>query len=349
MSPNDSTTLKTIQDALVGISGSMKTMGEAWKAVAEAKGPPLKKQKMSAHTLSDSDDNVDCDLDYDDHNSADDDDDVDNDLVNLLDDDHTLPQAKGQGATKGKDEVNANLLDEIDAALEDGNVNGPEISAKLATIINKRFEKKLSGDKLKDKLKQYETPKNCDKLVVPRVNVEVWRQLNAYQKRQDIRFTHIQTALIKAATAMAQLSDSLLSAKANDNPIDYSGMITKATDAVALIGHSAYEISLKRREAMKPALKREYSLLCAAETPVTAKLFGEDISKTLKDIKQANQVGKDTSRKHYGHGSKNGFYPKFGRNQYNRRGRGGYQKRGYYPFQQPMHYNQNQSNKKKSA
>ena len=38
-------------------------------------------------------------------------------------------------------------------------------------------------------------------------------------------------------------------------------MVSCHTDALALLGHSQYELLLKRREAIRPSLKREYAEL----------------------------------------------------------------------------------------
>ena len=61
---------------------------------------------------------------------------------------------------------------------------------------------------------------------------------------------------------------------------------------VALLGYAASEISLLRREQMKPALKTEYHALCSSETKASAKfLFGEDLAKQVRDVYETHRIG----------------------------------------------------------
>ena len=59
------------------------------------------------------------------------------------------------------------------------------------------------------------------------------------------------------------------------------------TDAIALLGHGHYEISMTRRLMLKPALNKEVAdVLCSPQTPVTSKLFGDDLGKQHNDIQK---------------------------------------------------------------
>jgi len=69
-------------------------------------------------------------------------------------------------------------------------------------------------------------------------------------------------------------------------------LLTNSIDIVALLGHAASEISLLRREQMKPALKPEFHALCSSETKASAKfLFGEDLAKQVRDVKETHRIG----------------------------------------------------------
>ena len=94
---------------------------------------------------------------------------------------------------------------------------------------------------------------------------------------------------------MKKCIDKLL--KANDKSSPYLRQIVGSlTDAVALLGHGHYEMSMTRRLMLKPALNKEVAdELCSPQTPVTSNLFGNDSSQQLKDIQKNCQSGKYTA------------------------------------------------------
>lgn len=77
------------------------------------------------------------------------------------------------GVSTARLEQNA-LLSEISEDFEQEEDLGPDINQQLADIINKLWSKKLSDTKLKEKTEKYRPPANCEKLIVPRVNAEIW-------------------------------------------------------------------------------------------------------------------------------------------------------------------------------
>lgn len=62
------------------------------------------------------------------------------------------------------------------------------------------------------------------------------------------------------------------------------------THALALLGHTQYESSLKRREVIRPSLKKEYAALCSPNVPVTSLLFGNDLQQQLNKNKASNKI-----------------------------------------------------------
>jgi hypothetical protein len=61
-------------------------------------------------------------------------------------------------------------------------------------------------------------------------------------------------------------------------------------DALALLGHANYHLSLRRRELLKPFLKKEYASLCSSQTAVSALLFGEELQTQLTAIRASNRI-----------------------------------------------------------
>lgn len=89
-------------------------------------------------------------------------------------------------------------------------------------------------------------------------------------KSVDLRAANTQNIVSKVGTIIAKCTDNLLTAREKDaKKIDIDEMVSFHTDALALLRHSQYELLLKRREPIRPSLKREYAALCSPNVPVT--------------------------------------------------------------------------------
>ena len=95
---------------------------------------------------------------------------------------------------KESDEI---LLKELAESLDDNEATGENIKTQLADIVNKRWGKKLSPEKIKEFLSKYKTPANCTDLVTARTENEIWVQLNASLKKVGLQVANIQQNLQK--------------------------------------------------------------------------------------------------------------------------------------------------------
>ena len=183
------------------------------------------------------------------------------------------------------------MLKELTATFQDEDKKGPSINKQLAEMATKRWGKKLHQEKLSSLLTKYDPPGNCVDITVTRVNSEIWQSLNSFRKKADLRLANLQQAFQKATFATLTNADKLLQIPDLSGPAKKE-LLTSSIDIVALLGHAAGEISILRREQMKPALKPEYHALCSSETKSSAKfLFGEDLAKQVRDVKETHRIG----------------------------------------------------------
>ena len=63
-------------------------------------------------------------------------------------------------------------------------------------------------------MKKYDRPKNCEKLIVPRVNPEIWSTLNHTVRGSDQKLVNFQKTLVKVGVALTQSTETLLSMRA---------------------------------------------------------------------------------------------------------------------------------------
>ena len=92
------------------------------------------------------------------------------------------------------------LLQQISHDLEQEEGVGGTINQRLADIVDKRWSTKLPETKQKEKMEKYSRSSNCERLVVPRVNAEIWHKLNNRTKHNDLHATSTQKILAKFHT-----------------------------------------------------------------------------------------------------------------------------------------------------
>ncbi|KAL8610564.1 hypothetical protein ACOMHN_006283 [Nucella lapillus] len=81
--------------------------------------------------------------------------------------------------------------------------------------------------------------------------------------------------------------------KESQDPLDIA--VSSLTDYVALMGHAFQELSLKRRVAIKPCLNHTIAAgICGDNVPVKDKLFGDNLSASLKEAKELDHLGVST-------------------------------------------------------
>ena len=62
---------------------------------------------------------------------------------------------------------------------------------------------KISDFKFNDRMEKYEPPKNCDKLLVPRFNQEIWVWHSSQANRNDLWLASVQKVLDKIGAILA--------------------------------------------------------------------------------------------------------------------------------------------------
>ena len=166
---------------------------------------------------------------------------------------------------------------------------GPPIHEELAKIVTRLVRDGMLEERLQDKINKYPQPENCEGLTKVRVNQLIWDNLSSTIRSQDLKFQKVQTSIVKGMTALARVTDAILK---RVNEINGGKVLAQeAIDSFSL-AHANTELNNRRKELIKPDLQTDYKHLCSASTTVTAELFGDDLSKQVKDISEVNRVGR---------------------------------------------------------
>ena len=135
---------------------------------------------------------------------------------------------------------------------------GSPVGDKLATMLNKMARSKLSEEKFKDKLSKYSSPKNCENLVVAKVNpgpkVKSDPKYDQTPEAVTSRCKKSRNTILKAITPLAELTDSLLKVKSKNDDVDTAKALRQILDSVALLTHANCDIIQRRRDLIRPDL-----------------------------------------------------------------------------------------------
>ena len=208
--------------------------------------------------------------------------------------DQLLESNKRQKIQDGVEEEDT-LLDEIVQSMNGTEKTDAKISEKLAKTVENRWLNKLSDGQLKEKTEKYLRPANCDNFITPKVNPEIWERLDRQTRGRDLKLSTLQSTTTKVGYVCTKATELLSQARRENKSPDIEQLIRMHTEALGLLGHISFEISQRRRDAIRPNLNKEYATLCASHVPITKMLFGDELQTQLNHIRASNKISNTTS------------------------------------------------------
>ena len=208
--------------------------------------------------------------------------------------DQLLESNKRQKIQDG-DEEEDTLLDEIVQSMNETEKTDAKISEKLEKIVENRWFNKLSDGQLKEKTEKYLQPAIYDNFITPKVNPEILERLDRQTRGRDLKLSTLQSTTTKMGYICTKATELLLQARRENKSLDIEQLIRMHTDALGLSGHISFEISQRRRDAIRPNLNKEYATLCASHVPITKMLFGDELQTQLNHIRASNKISNTTS------------------------------------------------------
>ena len=97
----------------------------------------------------------------------------------------------------------------------------------------------------------------------------------------DLAFQRVQEPLIHGLSSITILAEQLFKDIQSALTVDARETLTHVMDSIALAN---WKLNKKRREIIKADLNPPYTRLCKEEIKPTTKLFGDDLSKHLKEM-----------------------------------------------------------------
>lgn len=186
---------------------------------------------------------------------------------------------------------------------------GPQISQKLAEIINSGMRAKPNDAALDKLIEKFPIPENCDNLVVPKTNPLIWDKISQPARMHDNSVQKQQRLLIHALIPVIRVVDNLLQSNAGGGKPVSGDILSPLMDTIRMLVSLFMKLCQSRRESIKGNLHAPFTKLCSVDQPVSKDLlFGDEVTKNIKDISEADAIGKKLQGK-TGLPSRRGRYP----------------------------------------
>ena len=216
-----------------------------------------------------------------------------------------------------------------------------KVDEVLAKNITDVFRNGMSEEQYVDLTKDENNsrPENCEGLV--------WDIISPEARTNDRKMQNIETSVIKGSVILTKVVNKLaVLEKDGDDALkaSISKIIDECNDSLTLFGHANRQINITRRDFIKPELRFEYLHLCAQSVPYTSWLFGDDISKTAKEIEDCSKIGHRIQ-----HNSRGGSFRGRMRGRFRMRVRGSFRGRGAYSQGAYQGYGQNYQGRQNSS
>ena len=115
---------------------------------------------------------------------------------------------------------------------------GPKVNEGVAKRVNSACTKRPAKEQFSSIQKKYLRPENCDFLKAPRVNPELWDDLQDKNISRECSFQSFQKNLIKEVTPVVQLVSKVVDAKkSKEDSISLNDVYDLPVDALTLLGN----------------------------------------------------------------------------------------------------------------
>ena len=196
------------------------------------------------------------------------------------------------GESDEKEEISptgdSDFLTGIHAFFEKEEKLGPPIDKHTADVLEAALRSVVPVSKQAELLETILRPENCDALLVPRINPEIWRNMKKPTRQADGEWRKLQQMISKAITAVIVAVELLRQNMVKEAKASFA-------ESVKVLAMIFTNISTKRKELISPDLLPSYRQLCLPSRPVTASLFGDDLQKDIKEISETFRLGAKTA------------------------------------------------------
>ena len=183
------------------------------------------------------------------------------------------------------------LIDSLTQAFTSSKKTSPAIVGKIAELVDSLLVGGLSIETVKEQAEKHSPPENCKYLSVTTANKEIWDLLSQKTRSVDLAFQRVQEPLLQGLSDLTNLAGKLVKDITDGKTRDIRQVLDHVMDSVALLSNTNWKLNMRRRELIKSDLNSPYTRFCKEDIKPSTKLFGDDLSKHLKDMSEAKKAG----------------------------------------------------------
>ena len=202
--------------------------------------------------------------------------------------------------------------------------SGPPVSQSLATKLQDQLARFAGEDDIKD-MNTYLRPENIPLLAVPQLNSELFPKIMKHKPTRimDFGLQKCQRQIIQSMVPVVHMMDDIIKGK-----FSKADIMEKLGDALRMQAFASTSLSYRRRLNFQPRMTHTYTRdLVSRSNPLTTFLFGDDVHKTVTEMKATESLAKEFSRSY---NNKNKNWKNKGQNQGQGQGQTQNQNQGYH-------------------
>ncbi|PZC74560.1 hypothetical protein B5X24_HaOG207672 [Helicoverpa armigera] len=165
-----------------------------------------------------------------------------------------------------------------------------ELHESLAKRWSAILQNGLNADTKNNIIRKYDTPKNCNLLIPPKLNEEVAAALSESAIKRDQRIRNQQTILAAAITTIGKTLNNLIASPQNES--ETLPQIETLSDAARLLCDIYHDNTVTRRSLILPGLNKDMKELME-QTPISEYLFGDKLQDKVNAIKAVKKSGQE--------------------------------------------------------
>jgi len=179
----------------------------------------------------------------------------------------------------------------LTAAIVKDDGRGPKVDKDLSANIEILMRNKPDETVQKNLFDSIKQPEGCEGLSQITVNPSIWEKMSNDAKGNDGKLQKVQLALVKGTTELVRAYDEIMKLVRDDKEVEkLSSILEIANNSLMCFGIANVELAQRRREAIKPGFENSYAHLFNASMPFTEALFGNELTKNIKDITEDNKL-----------------------------------------------------------
>ncbi len=124
----------------------------------------------------------------------------------------------------------------------------------------------------------------------------LWRSIKKQGRDTNLKIQQVQDRVVLNLHATLEVADKIAALRIK-NPKDPEiiAIDEGVKECIFLQGNHSYNLSLDRREAMRPRFGDVYTTLCNRDQPVTDLLFTKELTKEVQNLKESAHATKEAT------------------------------------------------------